>query len=674
MRKLLLAVALSAGTAASAQAIEPDETVSGIDQQNISKTLSPSGDFYEFVNEGWLNTTEIPADRSNYGSFSAIDDAAKDAIRKIIEEAAAQDAEPGSEAQKVGDFYKSYTDLEARNAAGINPIASLLSDVRDASTPEELTTLVGRLYRRGIGGPMAFYVSPDAKKSDEYAVYVTQTGITLPDRDYYLEDTPDYKKALKDLTAYITDMMAAIDHDDPSGAAERIVALETELATLFWDKVKNRDPNASYNKHSADELKALLSNIPLDLYLSEIELDEQSQFIVRQPSYFEGLNNLVAATPSDTLQEYLLFQVIDSAASDLTEELELRHFQFHQTALSGVEEQKPLWRRGVEATESVLGEVLGKLYVERHFPPEAKQRMDALVENLKKAYAKRIESLDWMTPVTKKAALEKLSKFTTKVGYPSEWKDYSELEIESGDLVANYMRSSEFEFRRQIDKLGEPIDRNEWFMTPQTVNAYYNPLGNEIVFPAAILQPPFFNLEADDAVNYGGIGGVIGHEISHGFDDKGSQYDGDGNLRRWWGDEDRAEFEKRANQLVEQYNAYEPFEGIHVNGEFTLGENIGDLGGMAVAFEAYTLSLEGKEAPMIDGLTGQQRFFLGWGQIWRRLYRDDALKQRLVVDPHSPSRYRCNGILSNMDAFYEAFEIPENSKMYIAPDERVRIW
>ncbi|GAB5403280.1 MAG: M13 family metallopeptidase [Aureliella sp.] len=675
MRKLLLAAAISAGAAvAPVQAVEPNEKASGIEKEYISKSLSPAEDFYEFVNEGWLKATEIPPDRSNYGSFSAIDDAAKEAIRQIIEEAAAKEAAPGTEAQKVGDFYRSYTNIEQRNELGIKPIEPLLQEVRAASTPEEMASLVGRLFRKGIAGPIAFYVSPDAKKSSEYTVYVTQTGISLPDRDYYLEDEERYKKAREDLNAYITDMMRAIDHYDPKGAAERIVALETDLAEIFWDRVTMRDPDKSYNKRSADELSNMLSNIPLDVFLAEIELDNQSTFIVRQPDYIEGLNDLIETTPAETWQEYFLYQVIDSAATDLTQELELRHFQFYNTALSGVQEQKPLWRRGVEATESVLGEVLGKLYVERHFPPEAKRRMDALVGNLKKAYAKRIQALDWMTPVTKKAALEKLSKFTTKIGYPEEWKDYSDLKVASDDLVGNYMRASEVEFRREIDKLGGPIDRNEWFMTPQTVNAYYNPTMNEIVFPAAILQPPFFNLEADDAVNYGGIGGVIGHEISHGFDDKGSKFDGDGNLRSWWGDADRAEFEARANKLVEQYNAFEPFEGIHVNGEFTLGENIGDLGGMAVAYEAYMLSLEGKEAPEIDGLTGQQRFFLGWGQIWRRLYRDDELKKRIVVDPHSPSRYRCNGILSNMDAFYDAFEIPAGSKMYVAPEDRVRIW
>ncbi|HBE70586.1 MAG TPA: peptidase M13 [Planctomycetaceae bacterium] len=675
MYKLLFtAAAALASFVGTSYATEPDGSVSGIEQGYISKTLSPADDFYEFVNEGWLKNTEIPADRSNYGSFTKIDDSAKEAIRKIIEEAASSDAAQGSEQQKIGDFYNSYMDVDTRNKLGIEPIEPLLEEVRSAATAEDMARIAGQLFRKGIGGPMAFFVMPDAKDSETYAVYVTQTGITLPDRDYYLEDEPRYKKALEDLDAYITDMMEAIGYYDPEGASERTIELETKMAGLFWDRVKNRDPQLAYNKKTSDELAEMLSNLPLNYYLDEVGLDEQESFIVRQPSYFSGLNDLIVSTEPEAWQEYFLFKIIDGAATGLTEELEKRHFDFYSKALSGVEEQLPLWRRGVSATEGVLGEALGKLYVERHFPPEAKRRMDQLVENLKKAYAKRIEELDWMTPVTKKAALEKLSKFRTKIGYPDEWKSYSDLVIESDDLVGNYFRSAEVEARRQLGKLGGPIDRNEWFMTPQTVNAYYNPTMNEIVFPAAILQPPFFNLEADDAVNYGGIGGVIGHEISHGFDDKGSQYDGDGNLRMWWSDEDRSEFETRANQLVDQYNQFEPFEGFSVNGEFTLGENIGDLGGMAVAYEAYQLSLDGEEAPVIDGLTGDQRFFLGWGQIWRRLYREKELKQRLITDPHSPSRYRCNGILSNMDAFYEAFEVPQGSGMYIAPDKRVRIW
>lgn len=671
---------LAAGTVfacvfGSVCAAEPNsKLVSGIELEHVSQATSAADDFYWHVNEGWLNTTEIPADQSNYGSFSKLDDGVKEAIRTIIEEAAEQDAPEGSDAQKVGDFFKSYTNVELRNKLGIDPVAPILAEVAAVGEIEQLSSVAAKLFRHGIAGPFACYISPDARKSDQYTIYLTQTGLTLPDRDYYLVDREEYAKALADLESYISDMLTTFGHSDPADAAQRIVALEKQLATVFWDRVENRDPVKTYNKLSKSELIEGLKNFDMATFIVECGLDGQNEFIVRQPSYIESLNKLLAEVPLETWKDYYQFQVIDSAAVDLSEDIERRHFLFHQTALSGVEEQKPLWRRGVEACNGILGEMVGKLYVEKHFPPEAKVRMDELVENLKKAFAKRIVEIDWMSPVTKKQAHEKLSKFTTKIGYPDEWKDYSKLVIKDDDLVGNYLRAAEVEFQRDLGKLGGPIDRNEWFMTPQTINAYYNPTMNEIVFPAAILQPPFFNLDADDAVNYGGIGGVIGHEISHGFDDKGSQYDGDGNLRKWWSEDDRMEFESRAQELVEQYNAYKPFDDMNVNGEFTLGENIGDLGGMAVAFEAYQMSLEGKEAPVIDGLTGNQRFFLGWAQIWRRLYREPELRKRLVQDPHSPSQYRCNGIVSNMDAFYEAFDVPPDSKMYIAPEDRVRIW
>lgn len=647
---------------------------SGLELDYVSSELSPGDDFYTFVNEGWLENTEIPGDQSNWGSFSVIDDAVKENIRAIIQEASASNAADGTDAQRVGDFFKSYTNVELRNELGTKPAQPLLDEIDAVQDAETMAKMVASLFRKGIAGPFAGYISPDAKKSSEYAVYMTQTGVTLPDRDYYLEDKPQYKQALVDLEQYIADILGMFRQVDATEAAPRIVELETKLATIFWDREQNRDPVKAYNKMTRDSLGELLSNFDMETFLNGSGLGEQSEFIVRQPDYFEALNKLFDEVPLSTWKEYYKFRVIDAVATDLTEEIETRHFAFHATALSGVEEQKPLWRRGVEACNGILGEIVGKLYVEKHFPPEAKRRMDELVENLKKAFAARIVELDWMSPVTKKAANEKLSKFTAKIGYPDEWKDYSALVIKPDDLVGNYLRAAEVEHARELAKLGGPIDRNEWFMTPQTINAYYNPTMNEIVFPAAILQPPFFNLDADDAVNYGGIGGVIGHEFSHGFDDKGSQYDGDGNLRMWWSLEDRDEFDKRAKKLVEQYNGYKPFDDMNVNGAFTLGENIGDLGGMAVAYKAYKMSLEGKEAPEIDGLTGDQRFFYGWAQIWRRLYREPELRKRLVQDPHSPSQYRCNGILSNMDAFYEAFGVKPGDPMYIAPGDRVRIW
>ncbi len=671
-----IAVCFSALAAASASPAEPGKpgTLSGIEMQYKSQTISAGQDFYQCVNEGWLNETQIPGDQSNWGSFSVLDDDAKKAIRTLIEEASAKEAPAGTESQKVGDFFKSLTNIELRNKLGIEPIQPLLAEVDSINNKKQLAKVAAQLLRIGIAGPFAGYISPDAKQSDQYTVYITQSGLTLPDRDYYLEDNPLFKKARADFEVYISDMLTIVGHANAQPAAKQILKLETAIARAQWDRVRNRDPEATYNKVTREELLASLSAFDMPTFLDVAGLGAQQEFVVRQPDYLKAVDAMLGIAPLQMWKDFYKFQVIDAFATDLTEATELRHFQFHQTALSGVEEQKPLWRRGVEASNQILGEVVGKLYVDKHFPPVAKERMGELVENLKKAFGKRIDGLEWMSPVTKKQAHEKLSKFTTKIGYPDEWKDYSKLTIKADDLVGNYMRAAEVEHQRELDKLGGPIDRNEWHMTPQTVNAYYNPVMNEIVFPAAILQPPFFNLEADDAVNYGGIGAVIGHEISHGFDDKGSQYDGDGNIRKWWSESDRAEFERRAKQLVDQYSQYKPFDDMSVNGEFTLGENIGDLGGMAVAYEAYRMSLAGKEAPVIDGYTGDQRFFLGWAQVWRRLYREPELRKRLVQDPHSPSQYRCNGIVSNMDAFYEAFQVKPGDPMFIAPEKRVRIW
>lgn len=674
--RILLAPLVALGLGVQClSADDPEDLKSGLALENVSKELSPGDDFYTYVNEGWLKNTKIPDDRSNWGSFSVIDDEVKDNIRTIIEEAAAANAPEGSDLQKVGDFFKSLTNVELRNELGIKPVQPLLSEIAEVSSLGDLSSMAANMAKKGIFGPFAGFIQPDLKDSSQYAFYFTQTGITLPDRDFYLkDDNPAYLKAREDFKAYAADMMERFGQADPKGAAERIYELEKQLAQIFWERERNRNPVETYNSVSRETLVSTLANFEMDSFLNELGLDSQSTFVVRQPDYMENLNGLFTDVPLGTWKEYYTFRIVDAFSVDLTEELERRHFEFHDRDLSGIPEQKPLWRRGVEGTEQVLGEVLGKIYVERHFPPEAKRRMDELVENLKKAFAARIVELEWMSPATKKAAYEKLTKFTTKIGYPDEWKDYSKLVIKADDLVGNYIRAAEVEAARELAKLGQPIDRNEWFMTPQTINAYYNPTMNEIVFPAAILQPPFFNLEADDAVNYGAIGGVIGHEISHGFDDSGSKFDGDGNLRNWWSLEDREEFEKRADQLVAQYESYEVFPGLHVKGRFTLGENIGDLGGMAVAYEAYKISLGDEAAPEIDGLSGDQRFFYGWAQIWRRLYRDEELRRRLDTDPHSPSKYRCNGILSNMDAFYKTFDVKPGDEMYIAPEDRVRIW
>lgn len=674
VRVAALMLALLWPTARTALA-DDGEKISGIDQSLLSESISPGDNFYLYGNEKWLDTTEIPADKSNYGIFTVLDDQTRQQVKELIEEAALAKAPRGSATQKVGDLYASVLNTDARNATGLEPIQPLLDSVKKIESHGDLASAMGALRKSGVGAPIVAYISVDARKSDSYTVYVTQSGLTLPDRDYYIEDEQRYEDARRDLAIYIQDILQMVKHPAADEAAEKIVALETAIAEAQWSKTENRDPVATYNPRTARELDEMTGMLNWHVMAEASGLGMRHDYVVRQPSYVRKLAEIFSATDLQTWKDYLTFHIVDDYATGLTEELEKRHFDFHDTAVSGVAQQEPMWKRGVNVTGSVVGELVGQLYVEKHFRPEAKQRMNELVENLKRAFKERIKTRDWMGPGTKKQALEKLSKFTTKIGYPDEWKDYSKLDIEPKASLANHLiASAEFEFQRDLQRLGGPVDRGEWHMTPQTINAYYNPTMNEIVFPAAILQPPFFNMAADDAVNYGGIGAVIGHELSHGFDDKGSKFDGNGNLRMWWTEEDRTEFEKRASGLVEQYGEFEPIEGNFVNGKLTLGENIGDLGGLSVAYEAYRLSLDDKPAKVIDGLTGDQRFFLGWSQIWRRLYRKPELLKRLVVDPHSPSEYRVNGIVRNMDAWYKAFEIKPTDKLFLDPKDRVRIW
>ena len=668
---LCLWMILTSGSFAWSQVAE--SKVSGIDRSLFSQSVEPGDDFYRYANEVWLEKTEIPADKSNYGMFTLLNDQTQEQIKSLIENAGKRSAEVGTPAQKVGDLYESVLNTDARNEAGIDPIQPLLKMI-DAAEPEDLAGVMGKLSRYGVNPAFGMYVNNDAKDSDRYAVYLTQAGLTLPDRDYYLIDKDRHVTLRKEFKTYIADLLAEIGLADPVAAAEIVYLVEYSLAQHQWTKTENRDPNKTYNKKTTEELQTMMSSFDWSEYAKGSGLDTVDSVVVRQPSYFQAIGKLSTGGNVAAIKTYMRFRVIDAYADSLSEKLEKRHFDFHQTAMSGVAEQKPHWKRAVDITGSVLGELVGQLYVEEHFSAKAKTRMDQMVENLKQAFAKRIESRDWMGDGTKKQALEKLSKFVTKIGYPEKWKDYSNLNIKSNILAVNRMAASSFEHQRELNKLGAPIDRSEWHMTPQTINAYYNPVMNEIVFPAAILQPPFFNLEADDAVNYGGIGAVIGHELSHGFDDKGSKYDGNGNLRMWWTEEDRQEFDARTQGLVEQYNQFEPVPGNFVNGEFTLGENIGDLGGLAVAYEAYRLSLGDGPAPQLDGLSGDQRFFLGWAQVWRRLYRKQELLKRLITDPHSPSEFRVNGIVRNMDAWYKAFQVPKDAKLHLKPEDRVRIW
>lgn len=652
---------------------------SGIDPDGFDRSVRVQDDLFLHVNGRWLLATEIPPDKSNYGSFTALDDAARENIRAIIEDAAKNPTD--SIAKKVGDFYRSYMNEELIDEKGIKPLASQLAAIDKLKTTDDVIAWFGKAGVMGIGGPVGFFIGTDDRNSSRYLAAVIQSGTTLPDRDYYLKDDANYQKARTALTAYIARLfeLAELPHGDV--AAQNILALETALANIQWSRTELRDAEKRYNLYEVEKLSEVSAKLPWRLFFDASGVADLKEVNVMTPSYFQGLEKIVAETPVETWKQYARLRLLDAAADYLPKDFVDAHFELHQKAIAGIPEQKPRWKRAVDATSGagagdfgVLGEALGQLYVQKHFPAESRRRMDELVGNLLKTYEKSIHELKWMTDATKVKALEKLSKITTKIGYPDEWRDYSKLEIREDDLLGNMMRSSEAEHHRQVDRLDKPVDRKEWGMTPQTVNAYYNPSMNEIVFPAAILQPPFFDAEADDAVNYGGIGAVIGHEISHGFDDEGSKYDGDGNLKNWWTEEDRTAFEALTSRLVSQYASYEPIPGRPLNGKLTLGENIADLSGMAIAYKAYRLSLGNSEGPVIDGQTASQRFFLGWGQIWRRKYRDDELLKRLVTDPHSPSTYRANGPVSNLDEFYEAFNVKPGDKLFKPKEDRIQIW
>ncbi|WP_199609618.1 M13 family metallopeptidase [Flocculibacter collagenilyticus] len=665
----------TASSTKSEVAESKQQLISGVELENFDKSVNPADDFYTYVNGKWLERTEIPADRSNYGSFSKLYDDSQNAMKKLIEEAAAnKNATPGSNEQKLGDFYKAYMDTELAEELKLAPIKPDLTLIKSINTRDDYVAAMAYLQKKGVTTPFGWYVNNDAKNSKEYAVYTYQSGTALPDRDYYLENAEKFEKIRKEYIIYVTDMLKAAGHEHAEKAAQSVFEFEKKLAENHWTRVQSRDATKRYNKYSAADLNKAMGEFPWDKYAEQVGLASAESIIVSQPSYFEAFGELFANTDIQTLKDYMMFHTIDGAASLLHKELVDRHFAFHSTVLSGVAEQKPRWKKAVDSANGVIGEILGQLYVKEYFKPEAKERMEEMVDNLIKAYGIAIDELEWMSEETKKAAKVKLSKFTPKIGYPDKWKDYSDLDIKADDLVGNFTRFSEWTYQDMASKIGKPVDRSEWHMTPQTVNAYFNPVNNEIVFPAAILQPPFFNLEADDAVNYGGIGAVIGHELGHGFDDQGAKYNGDGNLVNWWTEQDLKEFQTRGAKLASQYAAYAPFEDASVNGELTLGENIGDLGGLTVALKAYELSLDGKKAPVMDGFTGTQRFFIGWSQVWRRKYRDEELRRRLMTDPHSPSQYRVIGIVASMPEFYQAFDVKEGDAMYIAPEDRVKIW
>jgi len=650
------------------------EKHSGILPEYMDTSVRPGDDFNAYVNGSWMKTAVIPADRAGDGVGLMVHEQSQENVKKIIEESAEGDFAKGTDEQKVGDLYTSYMDMETRNALGVKPLEAEFAKIAALENYQDLAVYFAEANKLGINTPITLGQYVDFKNPNTYMMYTWQGGLGLPDREYYFDDDEKSEAIRQAYVAHIKTMFDLAGLPDGENAAQMIMALETRIAAEHMLKEKTRDMVALYNKIPLAELPDLMPEFSWDAYLDAAVISDIDGLVVTQVDYMKALDGIITGTSMDDWKTYLDWQVLNTNAGLLNEELDNQNFDFYSKTLRGIEQQLPLWKRGVANVNGNLGEVVGKVYVARHFPPEAKEQMLELVNNLIKAYEVSIRNLDWMSEETKLEALDKLSKFTPKIGYPDKWKDYSALNIEPDDLVGNMQRSALFTYETNIARQGGPVDRTEWNMTPQTVNAYYNPPLNEIVFPAAILQPPYFDMNADDAVNYGSIGAVIGHEIGHGFDDSGSTFDGDGVLRNWWTDEDKAEFEKRTAKLIGQYNEFQPFEDMNVNGEFTLGENIGDLGGLSIALLAYKISLDGAEPPVLDGYTGEQRVFIGYAQGWRKKTRDEALRVQISTDPHSPAEYRVNGVVRNVPEFYEAFDISESDALYLAPENRVKIW
>jgi len=649
-------------------------TASGIDRDELDPGVRPQDDLFRHVNGKWIDRAEIPADKARWGSFYLLAEESEKAVREIILEA--QTAEPGSEERKFGDLYASFLDEQKVEALGATPLADDLATVDGISSIPVLLGTLGRLERAGVAGAFQLYVDNDPGNPERYLVFVEQSGLGLPDESYYRDDTSG---AIREAyQAFIERMFGLAGITDAAARAARVFELETELATHHWDKVRSRDSEKTYNLKTWGQVTALAAGADLQLWLEGLDAPATAfdDVVVRQPSFITGLAEMLTEERLPAWQDWLRWQIIRSSAAYLSGDFVDASFDFYGRTLTGTPQLRDRWKRGVSLVEGALGEAVGRIYVERHFKPSAKASMDVLVANLVEAYRRSIADLDWMTEETRARALDKLEKFTPKIGYPVKWRDYSTLAIDPSDLIANVRATNEFEFQRELGKIGNPLDRDEWFMTPQTINAYYNPGFNEIVFPAAILQVPFFDADRDAAANYGAIGAVIGHEIGHGFDDQGSKYDGDGLLTDWWTEEDRAAFEERTSSLIEQFNALAPRQvpDHFVNGALTIGENIGDLGGLSIAWKGYLISLAGAEPPVIDGLTGAQRFFLSWAQAWQLKMRDAEAIRLLAIDPHSPNEFRCNQIVSNIDDFYAAFDVVEGDALWLAPDKRVTIW
>ncbi|MAK62966.1 MAG: zinc metalloprotease [Ponticaulis sp.] len=682
---------------ADASSGSPEFGTFGIDLSYIDEATAPGDDFNRYFSGKWLDTFEIPADKTRFGVFDKLAEGAETQVHEIIEDTAAAEPALDTVEGKLAAYYNAYMDTETIEAKGLAPVQPYLERIAGIETREDLAKTFAAT---GFSAPFGGFVDVDSKKTDEYIFYVSQGGLGLPDRDYYLKDTQNNLELREGYIALLTNMLEAAGYDDPAGAAQMVYDLETDIAEAHWDRALGRNRNLTYNKMTKAELVATGEDFPTEILLTELGLGDQEEFVVRQvtPTAEEiednglteedlgklgpgvaGLLKLAQTADMDAWKAYLTAHFLIDHADVLPAEIDDAVFDFYGKQLGGQPEQRARWKRGVDSTENALGEAVGKVYVEKHFKPEAKAEMTELVENLRKAMRQNLEGLEWMGEDTKVEAYDKLAKFTPKIGYPEKFETYDGLTIVEGEAFANDMAVAEWQYADMISQLGQPIDKTEWFMFPQTVNAYYSPNRNEIVFPAAILQPPFFDLYADPAVNYGAIGAVIGHEMGHGFDDQGAKSDGDGVLRNWWTDADTEAFKARTDALVGQYNEFCPIENgeddtLCVNGRLTLGENIGDLGGLSMAYTAYKLSLNGEEPPVIDGVTGDQRFFMAWAQVWRALYREERTRTQLATDPHSPPQYRINGIVRNMDAWYEAFDVKEGDALYLPPEERISIW
>ncbi|MGC1237302.1 MAG: M13-type metalloendopeptidase [Acidimicrobiales bacterium] len=659
-----------------------EPTSAGVNVDELSDTIRPQDNLYRHMNDKWMKRTPIPSDKAGYGAFEKLREESEAAIRAIVEEPSEET--DIADARKFRDLYASFMDEARAEALGAEPLTEDLALVDTVNSLEELMRVTGQLQRGGLSGFYGAFVDNDPGNPERYLVFFEQGGISLPDESYYREES--FASVRDAYVVHIQRMFELAGLDDASGRAKRVFDLETEIAHRHWDNVATRDSEKTYNPMAWDSARDLFaSGVPsgsdaasLDQWASAFDAPVHAfdEVVVRQPSFVRDLGELFDDAHLDAWRDWLRWQVVHGYAPYLSATFVDEQFDFYGRTLTGAPQLRVRWKRGISLVEGVLGEAVGQIYVERHFPPSAKARMDELVANLVEAYRQSIGTLEWMTPATRERALEKLEAFTPKIGYPAKWRDYSALPIESDSLIANVRAANEFEFRRQLAKIGSPIDRDEWFMNPQTVNAYYNPGFNEIVFPAAILQWPFFDATRDDAANYGGIGAVIGHEIGHGFDDQGSKFDGTGRLTDWWEPADREAFEERTRSLIDQYNKLVPDETpeLHVNGALTIGENIGDLGGLGIAWKAYLISLKGETPPVIDGLSGAERFFLSWAQVWQYQARAEEVARRLAIDPHSPPEFRCNQIVRNIDEFYETFGVGEGDALWLEPAERVTIW